>query len=139
MVFGTFDIFHPGHASFFKQAKSLAKNPFLIVSIARDANVKKIKGKKPLNSQKIRKNNVEKALKQFLNLPHKVVLGSKDNYISHILKEKPGIIALGYDQKAYTKNLSALLKQAGLGVKVRRLKPFKPNVYKSSLFKKKVV
>ena len=43
MVFGTFDGLHEGHLDFFKQARQLSKNPFLIVSIARDKNVKIIK------------------------------------------------------------------------------------------------
>jgi cytidyltransferase-like protein len=44
MVFGTFDFLHKGHLNFFKQARSLAKNPYLIASVARDYNVKRIKG-----------------------------------------------------------------------------------------------
>ena len=51
MVFGTFDGLHKGHISFFKQAKNLIKNSFLIVSIARDKNVIKIKGKEPKLSE----------------------------------------------------------------------------------------
>ena len=43
MAFGTFDILHAGHLNFFKQARKLSKYPFLIVSVARDVNVKKIK------------------------------------------------------------------------------------------------
>ena len=41
MVFGTFDILHQGHLDFFKQARKLVANPFLVVSVARDVNVKK--------------------------------------------------------------------------------------------------
>ena len=47
MVFGTFDGLHKGHLDFFKQAKNFTKNSFLIVSIARDKNVFKIKGEYP--------------------------------------------------------------------------------------------
>ena len=39
MVFGTFDGLHKGHINFFQQAVKLAKNSYLIVSIARDKNV----------------------------------------------------------------------------------------------------
>ena len=52
MVFGTFDGVHKGHINFFKQARVLSKNPYLIVSIARDKNVKKIKGKISLQDRK---------------------------------------------------------------------------------------
>lgn len=128
MVFGTFDIFHKGHESFLKQARKLSKNPFLIVSIARDVNVKKIKGAKPVSSDLKRKTGVVKS-----NLADKVVLGGVNNYLNHIVKEKPEIIGLGYDQKAYTKNLKQALKEKGLNVKVVWLKPHKPHIYKTSL------
>jgi len=48
MVFGTFDGLHKGHLNFFWQARKLAVDSFLVVSIARDKNVIKIKGKSPL-------------------------------------------------------------------------------------------
>ncbi len=134
MVFGTFDILHKGHLNFFKQARKLSSNPFLIVSLARDVNVKKIKKSKPLNSEKVRLTKIKKSLGV-----NRAVLGSVDNYIGHILKEKPQIIALGYDQKAYTAGLAKLLKERGLIVKIRRLKPFKPAKYKSSLFKQNML
>lgn len=132
MVFGTFDVLHKGHLNFFSQARKLAQNPFLIVSVARDVNVKKIKKNKPLQSEKLRLAKVKK-----ITGVNRAVLGSRNDYIGHILKEKPQIIALGYDQRAYTTHLSKLLKARGLLVKIRRLKPFMPKKYKSSLFKAK--
>ena len=130
MVFGTFDILHKGHLEFFRQARGLSSNPFLIVSVARDKNVNKIKGAIPLNKEKSRLEAVKK-----LGVADKTVLGSANNYLSHIIKEKPDIIALGYDQKAYTENLKKLLERKGLLVKIFRLKPHKAHIYKSSFLK----
>lgn len=131
MIFGTFDGLHKGHLNLFKQARNLSNKPFLVVSIARDINVKKIKGKKPyLNESKrmkLVKNN---------NQVDKVVLSGKVNYLPHILKENPDIIALGYDQKEYTNTLKKDLKNKGLNVKIVRLKPFRKDIYKNSLLKK---
>jgi FAD synthetase len=134
MLFGTFDILHKGHLNFFQQARALSAKPFLIVSVARDVNVKKIKSILPVNNQQKRLEIVKK-----IRGVDRAVLGANENYIGHIVKYKPNIIALGYDQKAYTANLSKLLKKAGLKVKIRRLKPFWPKKYKSSFFKGKVV
>jgi FAD synthetase len=131
LVFGTFDALHPGHLHFFKQARKLAKNPFLIVSVARDANAKRIKGQKPLHSEKQRLLAVKKN-----SLVDKVVLGSLQNYLGHILAVKPDIIALGHDQKEYTFKLKEKLQSRGLTVKVRRLKPYKRKLYRSSLILK---
>ena len=131
MVFGTFDGLHKGHISFFKQAKSFIKNSFLIVSIARDKNVLKIKGKLPFLNEKERMILVRKC-----KLVDKVVLSGLKNHIPHIVKEKPDIIALGYDQKFYIKNLKKDLENKGVLVQIKRLKPYKQKIYKNHLLKK---
>jgi len=69
-------------------------------------------------------------------LADKVVLSGEKNHLSHILKVKPEIIALGYDQKAYVRNLKKDLKNKGLLVKLIRLKPYKEKIYKSSLLQR---
>ncbi len=134
MVFGTFDGLHKGHLHFFKQARKLAKQPFLIVSVARDKNVLKIKGQLPFLNEKKRQVLIRKCL-----LVDKAVLSGRGNHIPHIAKERPKIIALGYDQKAYIKNLKKDLKNKGLLVKVVRLLPYKENIYKNNLLRKKTV
>ena len=131
MIFGTFDGLHKGHLNFFKQAKNFIQNSFLIVSIARDKNVYKIKGFKPLLKEKERLNLIKKCA-----LVDKVVLSGLANHIPHIVKEKPDIIALGYDQKFYVKNLEKDLKNRGILVKIVRLKPYKKNIFKNNLLKK---
>ncbi len=143
MVFGTFDGLHKGHISFFKQARSLnalvwgqaknfIKNSFLIVSIARDKNVFKIKGKYPHLHEGARMAIVKK--NKFVD---QVVLSGLKNHIPHIVKVRPEIIALGYDQKAYVKNLQKDLKKKGIIVKIVRLKPYKERIYKNHLLKNK--
>lgn len=131
MVFGTFDGLHQGHLNFLKQAKKLAKNSYLIVSIARDRNVLKIKGERPSLSEKKRMK-----LLRDCALVDRAVLAGINDHIPHIAKEKPDIIALGYDQKAYVKNLQKDLKQKELLVKIIRLKPYKEKIYKNSLLRK---
>lgn len=128
MVFGTFDILHPGHLHFFKQARALAKNPYLIVSIARDINVKRIKGKLPLHNERQRA-----ALVKYSGLADKVVLGDVQGYMRHIIKQQPAIILLGYDQKAYTENLKESLSS---NVVVSRARAYRPGLHKTSIYKK---
>ncbi len=132
MVFGTFDGLHLGHLNFFKQAKKLAPKSFLIVSIARDKNVFKIKGKYPSKGERARMLLVKKC-----GLVDLVVSSGLNNHIPHIVKARPDIIALGYDQDAYVKDLKKDLKKKGIIVKVVRLKPYKENVYKNYLLKNK--
>lgn len=130
MVFGVFDLLHPGHESFLRQAKKLGN--FLIVSVARDVNVKKVKGKKPVFDEKKRMTHVK-----HLNLAKKVMLGDLKDPMSHIAKEKPDVIALGYDQATYVKDLVKQLQKYGLKTKVIRLRPFRPDVFKSSKIRAK--
>ena len=130
MAFGTFDGLHPGHLDFFRQARNLAQNSALIISVARDWNVKRIKGKQPVLNEKKRV-----ALLQKNNVADRVVLGGLTNHLAHILKARPDIVALGYDQKDYVKNLKKDLKTKGLTVKIVRLKPYKEKIYKNALLR----
>ena len=130
MVFGTFDGLHPGHLNFFKQAKNFMKNSFLIVSIARDKNVLRIKGKYPDKNERKRMALVKKC-----QLVDQVVLSGLEDHLPHIVRMRPDIITLGYDQKVYTKNLKKDLKRKGILTKIIRLKPYKEKIYKNHLLK----
>lgn len=125
LVFGTFDILHPGHIYFLKAAKKYGD--FLIVSLAREKYIRKIKGRKAWHSEAERKKLLEAV--RFVD---KVVMGSKTDYLNHIISLKPQVIALGYDQKHFTAKLKEKLAARGLNVKVVRIKPYKTNIYKSS-------
>jgi FAD synthetase len=121
---GTFDCLHPGHIDFLKQAKSLGDE--LIVIVARDENVEKIKGIKP-EHEDYRKLNLEKT-----GIPDKVILGNLGQYPLSILNELlPDIVALGYDQRVSEDEIKAILPDC----KVVRLKPFHPDLFKSSLYR----
>jgi FAD synthetase len=130
IAFGTFDIFHPGHESFLNQAKKIGD--YIVVVVARDANVRKVKGKLPQNSEKVRLQAVRRA-----KIANKVILGSKtNNYFQTLRSHKIDLIALGYDQKPTLVELKRSLKRHRLAkVAVKRLKPYNPNKYKSSLLK----
>jgi len=128
MVFGTFDIIHPGHEDFFRQARALAPDPHLIVSVARDVVAARIKGKPPRNGENVRYENIATHA-----LVDEAVLGNTVGYVEHIKKMSPDIIALGYDQHGeFVDNLQVDLKNAEIHVRVVRLKAFNPEQYKTS-------
>jgi len=128
MVFGTFDLLHPGHLNFFRQAKKLGN--FLIVVVARDKYVSQAKGKPPKNSEFQR-------IKAIRKLPeiNKAVLGSKThNFFQTIRTYKPRVLALGYDQKPRLTKLKKDLNRHRIkDIKSIRLRAYKPKIYKTSL------
>jgi cytidyltransferase-like protein len=128
MVFGTFDMIHAGHEDLFRQARALAPDSFLIVSVARDSAVERIKGITPKHSE-----NERLALIAKHELVDEAVLGDEEGYVAHIVAQKPHIIALGYDQIGeYVDNLESDLRAEGLETKIVRLQPYQPDVFKTS-------
>lgn len=126
IVFGTFDIIHPGHIHMLKEAKEYGD--YLVAVVARDNIVCEVKGKLPKHDENTRLKNVEK-----LGIADKVRLGCLgENRYQAIAEEKPDIVALGYDQKAFVDNLSDAIEEY---VQIVRLKPYRPEVFKSSKFR----
>lgn len=128
LVFGTFDILHPGHLNFLKQAKEYGD--YLVVVVGRDETVKKVKDRYPRHSEKERLQNIKK-----VNLVNEAKLGYLDDPYKIIRKFKPDVICLGYDQTFFVKDLKKKLKEFDMNTKVVRLKPYQPERYKSSLLK----
>ncbi len=131
MAFGAFDILHPGHLYYFREAKKLGDE--LIVVVATDSNIEKLKGSDPLNDQEQRL-EVVKAVKSVDD----AMLGSEENMFDIISELKPGIIALGYDQKVDGKGLRAFLEKNKINSEIVRIGAFEAERHKSSLIKKKL-
>lgn len=125
MVFGTFDILHPGHLNFFRQAKKYGD--YLIVVVGRDRTVEKVKGKLPKHNEKERVKQIEKT-----GLVDKVVLGYLKDHYKIIQEHEPDLICLGYDQDSFADGLPGALKRFKMKTKIVKLKPYKPWVYKTT-------
>lgn len=131
LVFGTFDLIHPGHIHFLKKAKKHGNE--LVVIVARDETVKKIKGQDPLYDEDQRKEAVE-----YLGIADKVSLGNRVDKYGVVRRFSPDIIALGYDQKHFVDGLSRIIEKLEKKPKIVRIKAYKPKKYKSSILKKRV-
>jgi FAD synthetase len=131
MVFGTFDYLHAGHENLFKQAREHGDE--IVAIIARDKTVTNIKGETPDHNEKDRLT----ALKE-TKWAEKVILGNLKDKEKVIKIYRPDIIALGYDQFAFTYGLEKLIIDMKLDTKVLRMSPYRPDMYKSSLVKKQM-
>lgn len=96
---GVFNIIHPGHIWFLERAKALGD--CLVVVVANDRTV--LKSKPLIRPQEERKRALEN-----LGIADKVLIGDEGDFLKVVRKERPGIIALGYDQKFDAKELEAL-------------------------------
>ena len=93
---GTFDFLHPGHISFLQQAARLGDELWVVV--ARDENVSRLKGRRPVHDEGERLAQVAR-----LDWVDRARLGNPGPDFLRVVEEiRPDLIALGYDQKART-------------------------------------
>ncbi len=123
MVFGTFDILHPGHVHMIKEAKQYGD--YLVVVVSRDSTVQETKKRAPVRTEAERLKQVED-----LKIADKVRLGYEDDKYRVIQEENPDVVALGYDQLFFVDRLEDVLDDH---VQIVRITPFQPEKYKSSL------
>lgn len=130
MCFGSFDVLHPGHLYYLREAKRYGGK--LIVVVAKDSNFKKFKDKEP-------KYNERQRLEHIRDLPYvdKAVLGKDDDVLEVVEEYNPDIICLGYDQETISiPELKEQLSKRGVKADIMRIGPYRENIYKSSKLKK---
>ncbi|MDP3975810.1 MAG: adenylyltransferase/cytidyltransferase family protein [bacterium] len=120
MIFGTFDVFHPGHRFFIERAQEQGSE--LIVVVARDKTVKSLK---PVlkNSEQVRLVAIRQA---FPNV--QVVLGDEEDPMRVVREYAPALVCLGYDQIGFSEQLQHAFPE----IEVKRIEAFEPEKYKSS-------
>ena len=123
---GVYDIIHPGHIHTLKNSKQ--EGDLLIVSIARDNRVIKIKGRKPINNEKRRT-----ILVSSIRYVDFTLLGSKGDIFGIVKKIKPNIITIGYDQTHQISELRRRVKINNLNIKIKKLDSPIPHVKSSNL------
>ena len=126
---GVFDIIHVGHLATLWDAKALGD--VLVVVVARDETVERLKGRKPINKE-------EDRLKVVQNLKpvDLALLGDKSDPYKIVKRLRPDIIALGYDQIHKEDEIQNHLGSMGLKTKVVRLKAVIPKVKTSLIISK---
>ena len=129
MAFGSFDVLHPGHLYFLNQAKS--KGDKLVVVLALDKTIEKVKGEKPKYNERQRLEHVKD-----MPMVDKAVLGYETDPYEIIEEINPDVICLGYDQDSYSENLKEKLAEREMQPQIIRLGPYKEEIYKSSKLKK---
>jgi len=116
---GTFEIIHPGHIDTIQQAKKLGD--VLVAVVARDATVRRRKGRDPIVSEEERR-GVLSAIK-YVDV---AMLGSESNIYDTLEKVGPDIVALGYDQYHQEAEIALEATRRGIRLSVVRLGSLNP-------------
>jgi len=134
---GVFDLLHLGHVRFLEEAKRQGgKDAELLVVIARDNTVEKMKGRKPVMSEDQRR-----ALVESLKVVDEAVLGFEDFDIGDVIEKiKPDVIALGFDQTSMEQQVREYVDKHNLNVRVFSHGKFEEDVlHSSSKIRQKIV
>lgn len=125
---GTFDGVHDGHREYFRQAREQGDE--LVVVVARDATVERVKGRRPKQDENERLRAV-----QAEPLVDWALLGSDGgNQFSILLELRPDVVMLGYDQPSSEEDVRSFLDANGLpDTRIIRGVAHRPEIYKSSL------
>jgi cytidyltransferase-like protein len=120
MTGGTYDILHIGHLFILEQARFLGDA--LVVVLATDKNVKRLKDRLPTNSMDDR----AQVLEGVKNVDA-VIKGSETDFMSTVDLIDPDIIALGYDQVEEERDLyESVSKRGHSHIRIIRLKKYVP-------------
>lgn len=130
---GTFEILHPGHIYYLKEAWKLGR---VITVVARDSTVRKIKGREVIIDERQRLEVVKS-----IYYVHKARLGYEDDFLRVIEEERPNIILLGPDQPFDENELIANLKRRGIeNIQIKRLdRRIEGELYSTSNIIRKII
>ena len=128
MVFGVFDLLHPGHLWFLRSAREQGSE--LIVVVARDSIVEQLKGKRPQQSQ-------EERIRIVNSIPEvsRVLLGDAiQGSYKVIFAHQPDVICLGYDQHMLADDLAGKMQNGMLAsMLLFRLDAYQSDIFHTSL------
>ena len=113
MASGVFDIIHPGHISYLRQARSMGDE--LVVVVACDDTVRRRKHE-PITPDYMRARIVGE-----LKPVDRAVVGTNGDMFATVREIDPDVIVLGFDQTFDEDELRRKLSENGLGhIEVRR-------------------
>lgn len=126
---GVFDLLHPGHVMYLSEAKKAGGNDArLVVVVARDSTVRKVRKRGPVFGEEARRILVES-----LKPVDEAILGSEPFSFEEIVgKVKPDVVAFGYDQESWMRDFLKAKKRMKWKAKAVRIKEFRSSPVHSS-------
>jgi len=134
---GVFDLIHYGHLRYLEEAKKAGgEDSKLVVVVARDSTVKRLKGKKPVIPEDQRRAIVE-ALKPV----DEAILGYEDLNIKEVVRKiKPDIVAVGHDQEFIEDSLKEIASRGEPKFRIVKIREFATSdLNSSSKIKRRII
>lgn len=125
LVGGVFDLLHVGHIHFLTEAKKMGDE--LIVIVAHDETVKRLKGRPPVNPMEDRA-ELLRALKPV----DEVYIGAPEEISYELVRRiNPDVIVLGPDQDFDINEMKCRLREHGINAEVIKI----PYLYREDVAK----
>ena len=126
MMGGAFEIIHPGHIDALSEARRLGNT--LVVVVATDESVERNKGRTSVTGQALRVGLVSSLRQVDLALP-----GNRGSIYEILLKIRPDIVALGYDQRHSAEEIVREAARRGVSIRAARLGTTLPDLKSSKI------
>lgn len=134
---GVFDLIHYGHIHYLLEAKKAGGSKArLVVIIARDQTVERLKGTHPVLPEDQRRSVVES-----LKPVDEAILGFEDLSFSEVIERvQPDVIAVGYDQRIIEDEVKSVITRTGKHIHIVRIGQFdQSSIDSSSKIKRKII
>ena len=134
---GVFDLLHYGHIRFLEEAKRQGgPDSRLLVIVARDETVRRLKGRAPIIPEDQRR-----ALVEALKVVDEALRGYEEMDLEAVIEKiRPDIITVGYDQDEIARQTRRIGEEKGLKLRVVKIGRFgKEDLNSSSKIKGKIV
>ncbi len=126
LIGGGFEVIHSGHLYTIEKARSLGD--VLVVAVATDGTIRKRKKREPISTQEERAK-----LLSSLRQVDAAIVGSEKNIYETLVKVKPDMVALGYDQYHTEADIVNEAKERGIRLRVVRLDSPEPGLKTSTI------
>jgi FAD synthetase len=134
---GVFDLLHYGHIRYLEEAKKIGGlKTRLVVIVARDETVRRLKGIDPIIPEDQRR-----AVIEALKVVDEALLGFEDMDLDRVLQQiKPDIVVVGHDQNTIRAQVEKIKKAKELDIKIIQISQFgEDDLNSSSKIKRRIV
>jgi len=134
---GVFDLLHYGHIRYLEEAKKIGGlKTRLVVIVARDETVRRLKGIDPIIPEDQRR-----AVIEALKVVDEALLGFEDMDLDRVIQQiKPDIVVVGHDQDTIGAQVEKIKKARELDFRIIQISQFgEDDLNSSSKIKRRIV